>query len=303
MKPLSLLQIFRPMIILSKIAGTYPFKIHKSNLVFCRIKLLYSIVCLSIYVTLVSLFFISALHKFASDKILIIMISIKCFGCTAVTLAIIFSSFVNHKKMFNVIRNISEIDAELIRFGQEERIARSSYHHRRLLIILMSINLLYNIVGDCFVGLTKRHNSVEFFAMFTYPRTVVNNMNIVYCVMAIIVEERFKIVNDMFYKLTVRSRRFKFRVSKLVIIHRLLVKNCQQLNSVYSLQLLLWITQCFVLSLTDLHLGIFSILFKTLSSDFQSIFISVKNCTIYLFNLYYLAKRSARLSFQVIQNN
>jgi hypothetical protein len=255
------------------------------------------------YVTLVTLFFIHARHKFASDKVLIILISVKCFGCTAVTLAIIFSSFVNHKKMFNVIRNISEIDAELISFGQEERIARSSYRHRRLLIILMSINLLFNIVGDCFVGLTKRHNPVEFFAMFTYPRTVVNNMNIVYCVMTIMVEERLKIVNDMFHKLSVRSRRFKSSLSKLVIIHRFLVKNCQQLNSVYSLQLLLWITQCFVLSLVDLHLGIFSILFKPFSSNFQSIFISVKNCTIYLFNLYYLSKRSARLSFQVIQKN
>jgi hypothetical protein len=140
---------------------------------------------------------------------------------------------------------------------------------------------------------------MEFLVSFTYPRIVVNNMNIVYCIIAIMIEERLKIVNEMFHKLNQKPKGISVNVTKLVAIHRILVNLCQQLNSVFALQFLLWISQSFILVLNDVHLGIYRFFFEPFSLNFFNIFIYVKNSIIYVFDLYYLSKRSARLCFEV----
>jgi hypothetical protein len=299
MRPLSILEIFRPMLFLSKILGTHPLKTHKNIVIFCRFKLFYSFICLLIYITIVILFFLRCVNKFP-NKMFITMMAVKCFGCMAVLLTIMFSSYANYRKFLKMMESICEIDLQLGSFAQEERLARSTYRHRKQLIVLMSLNLLYNVVGNYLVGLTQRLNPVVFFVTFTYPRVVVTNMNIIYCVVALMIEDRFKIVNEMFHELDSRSNTFCVDVTKLVIVHRLLVKVSQLLNSVYALQFLLWITQCFVLVVNDLHLGIHILYFQHLPFNFQNTFAYVKNCISYVFDLYYLSKRSARLCFEVI---
>jgi hypothetical protein len=298
MKPLSILEIFQPLISFSEILGSYPFKTHKTNVTIYRLKLLHSLICHFIYVTMITLFFIRCLHKY-SDRIIIIVVTIKCFGCMVVLLVILLSSHTSHRKILKMMSSISEIDLEVKRFGQEERIARSRHRHWKWLIMLMFLNLFYNLVADCYVALTQRLNLMEYFATLTYPRIVVNNVHIMYCIITIMIEERFKIVNELFHKLDSRSKEFSVNVNKLAVMHRLLVKVSQQLNSVYALQFLLWISQCFILVLNDVHLGIHRFIFGQFSLKFYTIFIYTKNSIIYVFDLYYLSKRSARLCLEV----
>jgi hypothetical protein len=299
MRQLSILEIFRPMIFLSRILGTHPFKTHNNIVIFSRLKLFYSCICFLVYITIVNLFFFGSLHKF-SGKVLITMIAFKCFGCMSVLLTIMFSSHANYGKTMKMMKSISEIDLKLGSLGQEERITRLTYRHRKQLIVLLFLNLFYSVVGNCVVGWIQRFNQVVFFVTFTYPRIVVTNMNIIYCVVALMIEDRLKIVNEMFHKLDSKSDTFCDDVTKLVFVHRLLVKVCRLLNSMYALQFLLWITQCFILVLNDLHLGIYILYFQHLSFNFQNTFAYVKNCINYVFDLYYLSKRSARLCFEVI---
>jgi hypothetical protein len=299
MRQLSILEIFRPMIFLSKILGTHPFKTHNNIVIFSRLKLFYSCICLLTYITIVNLFFFGSLAKF-SGKVLITMIAFKCFGCMAVLLTIMFSSHANYGKTMKMMKSIFEIDLKLESLGQEERITRLTYRHRKQLIVLMSLNLFYSVVGNCVVGWIQRFNQVVFFVTFTYPRIVVTNMNIIYCIVALMIEDRLKIINEMFHKLDSRSDTFCDDVTKLVFVHRLLIKVCQLLNSMYALQFLLWITQCFILVLNDVHLGIHILYFQHLSFNFQNTFAYVKNCISYVFDLYYLSKRSGRLCFEVI---
>ncbi|CAH1379671.1 unnamed protein product, partial [Tenebrio molitor] len=279
MKPLSILEIFQPLFVFSEMLGSYPFKTHKTNVTTYRIKQLYSLTCYFTYVTLVILFLIRCLQKY-SDLIVVIILIIKCFGSMVVLLAIIVSSHTSHRKILKMMRSISEIDLELKkRFGQEERIARSRYRHRKWLIILI-LNLM------------------EYFATITYPRIVIINVHIMYCTITIMIEERFKIVNELFHKLDSRSKEFRENVTKLIVIHRVLVKVCQQLNSVYTLQFLLWITQCFILVLNDLYLATYILFFNNYSADFNNTFVYTKNILIYVFDLFYLSKRSATLCFE-----
>jgi hypothetical protein len=217
-----------------------------------------------------------------------------------VLLVILLSSHTSHRKLLKMMSSISEIDLEVRCFGKEESIARSRYRYRKWLIILMFLNLFYNLVTDCYVALTQRLNLMEYYATITYPRIVVINVHIMYCIIAIMIEERFKIVNELFHKLDSRSKEFRENVTKLIVIHRVLVKVCQQLHSVYTLQFLLWITQSFIQVLNDLHLGIYVILFTNYSFYFYNIFYYVKNYIIYVFDLFYLSKRSATLCFEVV---
>jgi hypothetical protein len=298
MKPLSILEIFQPLISFSEILGSYPFKTDKTNVTIYRLKLLHSLISHFIYVTMVILYFIYCLHKY-SDRIIIIVVTLKCFGCMVVLLVILLSSHTSHRKILKMMSSISETDLEVKRFGQEERVAKSRHRHRKWLIMLMFLNLFYNLGADCYVGLTQRLNLMEYFATLTYPRIVINNVHIMYCIITIMIEERFKIVNELFHKLDSRSKEFGVNVNKLVVMHRLLVKVSQQLNSVYALQFLLWISQCFILVLNDVHLGFHRFIFGHFSLNFYRIFIYVQNSVIYVFDLYYLSKRSARLSFEV----
>jgi hypothetical protein len=299
MKPLSVLEIFQPLIFFSEILGSYPFKTHKTNVTIYRFKLLHSLICHFIYVTMTTLFLIRCLHKY-SDRVVITMVIVKCFGCLVVLLVILLSSHTSHRKLLKMMSSISEIDLEVRCFGKEESIARSRYRYRKWLIILMFLNLFYNLVTDCYVALTQRLNLMEYYATITYPRIVVINVHIMYCIIAIMIEERFKIVNELFHKLDSRSKEFRENVTKLIVIHRVLVKVCQQLHSVYTLQFLLWITQSFIQVLNDLHLGIYVILFTNYSFYFYNIFYYVKNYIIYVFDLFYLSKRSATLCFEVV---
>jgi hypothetical protein len=300
MKSLSISEVFRPMIILSTILGTHPFHKHKNTISWSRVKMLFSLTCILIYVTTAVLFFIRVLDD-TTDKIFIIMLTIKCFGCMAVLLVIMFSSHANFRKNLKTMTDIAEIDTELRNFGQEERIARSTYRHRKWLILLIFGNLFYNICSDCLVSLTNRFNLIDILVTITYPRIIVHNTNIIYCVVTIMIGERFKIVNELLHTLNPRSKEFSDKVNKLVFTHRLLVKVCQQLNSMYALQFLVWITQCFILLLNDVHLGIYAFFFAHLSFNFHYIFTNVRNCILNAFDLFYLSKRSAALCFEVIR--
>jgi hypothetical protein len=300
MKSLSIPEIFQPMIVLSKILGTHPFYGHKNTVDWSPAKLLFSFTCLLTYVAIAILFFIGFVHDH-TDKIFIIMMIIKCFGCMTVLLVIMFSNHANFRKILKIIENISRIDRELGDLGQEERIARSTYRHQKWLILLISVNLLYNICSDCLVLITSTNifKLIQILVTITYPRIIVHNTNIIYCVFTIIVEERFKIVNELLHTLDTRSKEFSDKVTKVIFTHGLLVKMCQQLNSVYALQFLFWITQCFILLLNDVHIGIYAFFFAHLSFNFQYIFTDVRNCILNAFDLFYLSKRSAALCFEV----
>jgi hypothetical protein len=216
MKSLSISEIFRPMIILSTILGTHPFYKHKSTISWSRVKMLFSLTCILIYVATAVLFFIRFLDD-TTDKIFIIMITIKCFGCMAVLLVIMFSSHANFRKNLKIMKDIAEIDTGLRNFGQEERIARSTYRHRKWLILLIFGNLFYNICSDCLVSLTNRLNLIDILVTITYPRIIVHNTNIIYCVVTMMIEERFKMVNELFHTLNPRSKEFSDKVNKLVL--------------------------------------------------------------------------------------
>ena len=285
MKARTLVQVLAPIILLSKIFGMQPYIVRKKRLRVSLIRLIYTIACLSIYLWHVYL----SLRR-ANNVGKMSSMMVKSFGWTLLIFVIVLTGRDVFSKILQASDKLAKVDMTLARFRQKD-LLECNYQHRRYLLVLILINGVYNLISEIFVKLTGRHGAVDFFVNFTYPRIVISVVNVKFFLLMIIIKSRFKIINDVL--------KDKVGFVELVETHKTLRHITNTLNSAFSLYLLLLLTQSFLMTLVDLHSTLYMILFQSFVAKFQTIFITIKNCFIYCFDLCFLTTISSNLCSEV----
>jgi gustatory receptor len=299
--------IFEPLWTISKILGMTPFHIDSRRLVYTKIKILYSVTILTLCTTSLIVFFNqmpSTLHsdivKLKTIRLLVILHSLGIFILMGF---IIIFVVIKWGKVHTEIRTISLIDLELQKLGRDEYILKSNRQVlRTTTVLLVLVQLVFNTLGGIYTAQTKRDNRVLYFIVMTCPRLVVSNMNIIFYVIMTVLRERFKVLNKILTMRLVSEVDFCHDLHSLVHLHKALTRISQTVNSIFSIQLLVWISADFVLIVGDLY-TIMYILLAGLYRKYYSVFYGLlKNCVMYSFDLYYLARTCRSVCIEVSQS-
>ncbi|RZB66635.1 uncharacterized protein BDFB_007133 [Asbolus verrucosus] len=312
MRNLTTKEILAPLTILSRILGTVPYKFHNGDVIFCKKAILQSLTTLTLLLLITIYYFTNMPTRMhddvASIKTVSFVILFRGIGTVVVTVLIVIANSVTYRKVVMLLRKIYQIDAALIKLGQAEYIAKTGHQKRKLLIILVIVfDLIFVLFGSTVSLLFTHSNRVEYFIILAYPKLVVNNMSMFYCMVIMIVQERFKAINSIFLEKLVESRKnkkypletnFSATVEHLASLHKNLIKISKELNSNFSLHLLLSITTNFVSLVGDLYISTYILFFATFSKCYKLFIVAFKNVIIDSFDLFYFSKISSRLCYE-----
>ncbi|RZC40867.1 7tm 7 domain containing protein, partial [Asbolus verrucosus] len=289
-KALSFSQILAPLTITFQILGMHPFTLKRGRLVYSKIKIVQTLIYVTIC-TISTAFMVKnyTLRDFAKAKTITFLITLRSLGQTSVMVLIFVFSRSNRQKLSNLIAAIAKIDRELKKLGLDDRIIKTGYQIRKSsILLLVLVNLILNILGEIYAATVKDFSRISFFAIFVYPRLVGNTMNITFYVYMMIIQERFKMINEIVATNT-------DNIKQVVAMHKILVDVSMQLNAIFSFQSLLWIACCFLLSVGDIHTAAYVVIFGLIRTHYIIFSIATKNLVACAFDLFYLAKRSTEL--------
>jgi hypothetical protein len=291
----TLFEIFTPITATFKILGIHFGKFQNGRIVHSKVGLVqtftYLVICAACTIWFSSLVRIN--KKFGISFVLFLVMFFRCFGGFLVTTSVLILVFCKHHKDFLLLTTkINQLDLWLVEFGLRKRIGRVNRQHRHCgIALLVVINLLFIIICDMYTIWAVPDGKILFCIIILYPRLVVSTLNIVFFTFSILIQERFKMMNDIVEKYPTDK---KYSLSHLVFLHSTLVKITQKLNSIFGLHLLLWIALCVALIVVDSH-GLLYMFIYTPINFSQFIIISSKNILTYSFDLFYLAKRCTDL--------
>jgi hypothetical protein len=204
-----------------------PFHIDSRRLVYTKIKILYSVTILTLCASSLIVFFKqmpSTMHsdivKLKTIRLLVILHSLGTFILMAF---IIIFVVIKWGKVHTEIQTISLIDLELKKLGRDEYILkRNRQVLRTTMVLLVLVQLEFNILGGIYTAQTKRDNRVLYFFVMTCPRLVVSNMNIIFYVIITVLRERFKVLNKILTMRLVSEVELCHDLHSLVHLHALL---------------------------------------------------------------------------------
>ncbi|KAH0821832.1 hypothetical protein GEV33_000959 [Tenebrio molitor] len=199
-----------------------------------------------------------------------------------------------------LLTKLKEVDCLLTSMDQQESVSKMNRKHQRFVIILMVVhNLCFATLAEIYTAWVNPHASLHFFIVYTYPRLVCSTVNIKFVVYASILRGRFKIINDFISAKLSTDRDFCEQLTRVVSLHKLLVQLSRQLNSIFSLHLLMWLAICFGLLVGDLYAGLYVIFFDSRSAfHLALILITYKNCVVSAFDIWSFAKMCNELSHE-----
>ena len=299
MKALPMREIFRPTIIALQILGINFGKYENGKRSFSKI----SFILTFLYLTLVAVFTVTYWKNrkyepnFLLSKVVMLVLVNRGFGTLFVMVVLLVSAYSKtFVKLTILSRQIDQLDLDLAKFGfgLEEKIAKMSYQHRKFLTSsLLVTHLLFNACGDFSTAWIIPQDKINYFFVLMYPRLVVTTIHITFLTYTKILEERFKMVNEVVAR---NGQNFDHNIQRAVNCHRILTKQSQNLNSIFNFQLLLTVILSFILILVDLHALLFLIFLKIFS---PSAVVSLKNSVMYAVDIVYLIKRCSSLCFEV----
>lgn len=247
--------------------------------------------------------------EFAKASTIKFLTEFRIFGNIAVMILVFSFSLGNSRKMIGEMQKIVEIDEKLSELGQRNALIRSNQDTKRgLIAFLIILNLIVTVLGELSPVIGAIQNGFMLYFLFVYPRLIICSVNISFYLYMILLEKRFGIINTIMKKLIEDSHKSKkypnepdfcTKIRNLVSLHKTLVKISQAVNQLFGVQTLLCITMNFVLLIGDLHTTMFVIFFNLFGKHYELVFGMLKSCAIYLFDLYYLAKRTTDLCRQV----
>ncbi|CAH1379679.1 unnamed protein product [Tenebrio molitor] len=208
------------------------------------------------------------------------------------------TSLINRKRLLSVYQTISAVDLKLTLLGQKQEVCRSNKQNRRNLIVLVAaVDMFYYTVGNWFLLRTKESNfAVEFIAN-VFPLLVIADFNVSFYGITIALQDRFRIINNRIVKMTQRIEDASFckSVEELIAIHQNLTKSSKDVNSVFSLHLLLWIGLTFMVSVLAFYVTVWLIVMNLILKHPRIMMNSIKNITINFFDLFCFCHRSVQL--------
>ena len=300
-------EIFSPLWRTSAIFGMTSVFIHNKKVVCSKIKLLYSVAYVTVCVIGMLIFFTQMttsmqpeLSKLKSIRLLIALHSI---GIFLLMVFIILFVIIKWSRLIDEIRKIRVVDLELYRLDQRDNVVRSNQKIRRLTIAtLVLVQVGFNVLGILYSSGTKHDKQIIYFLIMSLPRLVYSNMIIIFCVIVQVLHSRFRIVNLIQSKLKPKSDDFCSTVDHILSLHKILVRISRTVNSIFSIQLLLWIAGDFILIVGDLYAAMVIVFVRTLSTHLHVFLGLMKNCLLLGLELFYLSKVCRDLCLEVSSN-
>jgi gustatory receptor len=288
-------EIFTPITVTFKILGINFGKLQNGRIVHPKVGLLQTFTYLTICAicTIWYSHFVRINKNFAMSFVWFIVFFFRCYMSLLVTTAALIVAFCRfHLDVALLTTKISQLDLCLVELGLKKRIGWVNRQHRHCAtVLLVVINLVFNILFDIYSILQIPQGKIFFCIIILYPRLVVSTFNIVFLVISIVIQERFKMINQVLEKYPIDK---KYSLSHLVSLHTNLIKISQKLNSCFGLHLLLWIALCVALIVVESHALLYMFLYSSIN-DFKFVIISIKNILLYSFDLCYLSKRCSNL--------
>lgn len=297
MQRLKLSPVLKPLTITCNLLMITPFQVKNGRLCKSKFRVFLSFL-IWIFCTVESLHSVYGLMsvRLYTGKLTILIMVIRTLGSLLVMTLILICSFKNLIKLNQLIDAIEKVDAELGEFGKSPNILELAKKHKRFLIFLIVfINFILNFASN-----VSFITSFKFFLImmsYVYPRFVANTNNIIFYIFTIILESRFRLINDLlkeYTSVTFKPKHFD-ALKTLFIQHKNLVHVGMELNRMFSLQLFLWLGLSFILSVGDLHATMFWFTF-----EFHKMIVIVLTSVIgFVFDLWYVAKRCTNLLNEV----
>jgi hypothetical protein len=294
-----------PLRITAIILGIFPFKFENQNVIFPILEFIQPIIYLTIYMACFFYYYNnlnnSLPREFTKMHTATFGVKFMRIGNVIVMCVTLVTSIVNRKRLLTVYKTISEIDLKLTLLGQKEEVCRSNKQNRRNLTILVAaVDMFYYIYATWCILRTKETNfAVEFIAV-VFPSLVIANFNLTFYGITTALQDRFQIINSRILKMTrIEEASFCKSVEDLIAIHQNLIKSSKDVNSVFSLHLLLWIGLTFMTSVLVLYVTVWLIVMNLVPKH-PFIFINaIKYIFINFFDLFCFCHRSRQLCHEV----
>jgi hypothetical protein len=303
MKPLTVLEIFQPLILALQILGINFAKVDKGKLIYSKLRLTQTFVYFMICAIYTFRYWQSYTIKSVGTvtKALTLALICRCFGAILVMVVVLVLAYSgNTLRLHHATQQIFQLDSELSDTGMTEHIYKSNRQHRNIAIrLIFLVNIFSNIIVDILTALFNSHDLIEFFAVLVYPKLVVSIMNCTFMLYTILLQERYRMINEIIEKLFILQTTSSQKLTRVVHLHKTLTKISQEINSINGFQFLLWITFYFFLILGDLHALTFTLCFTYRPELFFIVFVVAKNVSTYVFELIYVATRCRRLCLEV----
>nr|CAL23149.2 gustatory receptor candidate 16 [Tribolium castaneum] len=297
-----------PIILLSKILGIAPISYKNSNVNYSKIGIVQTVAYFVIFIILTIVFFEkrSALSPFELIQIRTINF-VATFRTIAniILMAVLFlGTFIGRAKFLAILKQMRNLEPEFLKLDQLGATVRNNRQIRRMVVFLIGVSLSFNLFGDLLTLFIKEEldlvwREVCTFVVQVYPRLVVNTINLTFLTLLMILEGRFRVINDGIQALINDSRKvtrfpteltFCNKIKHLVNLHKNLVKVAKDHNSLYSLHLLLWITVTFILLVGDSYIVMYVFFFHLSDVRYVMVVYLLKNVVLYGLELFILAK-------------
>jgi hypothetical protein len=303
MNTLTCVEILRPATIMCNILGTNPFTYKNGRLVYSKIRLLQVFLCFTSSILFAIFYFTHYKQVYLNvPKVVTFILMLRSLGWICTILLILVLTIFRFSKLTEVTASVKQVDSDLISLGQKDRIYKLGLQHRKILIFLLVLEqLVFNVLFDLHTMSNRNFSDPTFIGAFTYPRVACTTFHVAFIVYTIIIQKRFEIVNELLDACVNKSNGIpKNSINQLIYLHKILYKTSKDLNSVFSLQLLMWFGTCFLLTLWDLHSAIHTLLLEQIR--WSVIEVIAKNISYNVFDLFYLSKRCANLCYEVINH-
>lgn len=295
----------QPLRATATILGIFPLKLANHNATLTILECIQNCIYLTIYVACFSHYYNKLSRSLPGDftKMNTVMYGLKFrrIGNVTVMCVTLVATILNRKKLLSVYEKISEVDVKLGLLGQKENIRRSNQRNgRNLVLLVVVVDLVYYIIGTWLTLSARKNNSAVEFIAIAYPLLVIANFNFTFYGIMTALQDRFKIVNEKIL-MTAPSENAIFckSLEHLVAVHRNLTRLSRNINSVFSLHLLLWITLTCIAFVIDLYVLTW-LLVMGFGTKYSSIVVNlIKNITMYIFDLFCFCYKSRQLCREV----
>lgn len=307
-----ILNIIKPMHICAKILGVSPFSIKEKQLIVTKQNFFYSLTVTILFSYIVFTYF-QQMEKYMSSKktlaktVYFVMIFRNITNVLKMG-AICIIVFVKSKKFRKNFTDIAKLDADLERLDLKIFLKKFNVKLRKNMLFLYLITqICVNFLCSGLLFFTElSSNYYSFFiisAVKVYPRLVVNTMNLVFYSCIMMISGHFQALNYLICqniqinKFT-PDKRLKFcdNLQFLTDFHNKLVSLARDVNSMYALYLLLYVSSTFVLFVADLYLFAHFIYFR--NKNLYEILFMIANILTYVMDLNILVKFSESLCFE-----
>jgi hypothetical protein len=301
MNTLTCAEILRPATTMCNILGTNPFMYKNGRLEYSKIRLLQVFLCFATSI-LCAIFYFSDYKKGRSNlpKLVSFVLMLRSLGWNCTMLLVLMLTVFKFSRLTEVAASVKQVDSDLTSLGYEDRIYKLGLQHRKILIFLLVLEqLVFNILFDLHTMWNSNFSRPFFIGAFTYPRAACTTSYVAFIVYTIIIQKRFEIVNELL-DACVKNGFSKSSINQLIYLHKILCKASKDLNSIFSLELLMLFGTCFLVTLWDLHSAMHGLL---LEQSRWSVFVVIaKNVCYNVFDLFYLSKRCADLCCEVVNH-